>query len=113
MSLTAYSFRLGETTWRNVLVSSGWTGGARLLRRQLNQHVGRVFDVTWPVVRTAEKNAILAEFDAAKGSAGQVTLSHRVDGSLTCRFVGDRLSVTRRNAGVFSVSCQVEVEPIA
>ncbi len=111
MSLSGFSFTLGERTWRNVLISNGSAAPARLVRRQNNYVVGRQFDLEWPVVATAEKNAILAEFDAQRGSSGQVTLTHPVDGALTCRFIGDKLAVTRRAAGIFSVRCTVEVEP--
>lgn len=108
MTLAAFSFRVRENVAYAVTADPADAGTVQ--RRRTNGATIRAFTLSWPIVGTTEKDAIVADFDAAKGSAGTATLSHPVYGSLTVRFLGDRLDVRRRGPGRWAVGATVEVE---
>ena len=107
MALSGMSFRINEGVAYDVVSDAP---DSVFIQRRLTQATPmRAFEVLWPIVETAEKNAIVADFDAAKGAAGTGTLTHPIYGSLTVRFA-DEMTVARRTAGRWQISVQVEID---
>lgn len=107
MALSGMSFRINEGVAYDVVADAP---DAVFVQRRLTQATPmRSFELLWPIVLTAEKDAIVADFDAAKGAAGTGTLTHPIYGSLSVRF-SDEISVSRRTAGRWQISLQVEVD---
>lgn len=107
MALSGFSFRLSEAVSYDVVADP--PDGAFQQRRATNAFARRRFRIEWPIVDTTEKDAILAEFDAAKGSAGTGTLTHPTEGALEV-MLDDEIEVQRRSAGRWALSLGAEIE---
>lgn len=107
MALSGFSFRISERVSYDVVADP--PEGAFQQRRATNDFSRRRFRLEWPIVDTTEKDAILAEFDAAKGSAGTATLAHPTDGSVTV-MLEDEIEVERRTNGRWALSLGAEIE---
>lgn len=107
MALSGMSFRIDEGVRYDVVADAP---ESVFIHRRVSQATPtRSFRLRWPIVQTAEKDAIVAEFDAAKGGAGAGTLTHPVHGSLAVRFA-DGLRCQRRAAGRWAIELDVEVD---
>ena len=100
--LTGASFRTTTTARRDVITDP--PEASVVQRRARNQQAPRTHVVRWPLVTTAEKNAILAEVEAAKGGCAVLILDTGEFGYLA----DDSLRVRRRAAGRFSVEMTLE-----
>ena len=107
MALSGFSFRIGESVAYDVAVDGA--DAVFRQRRRINGFARRTFDLRWPIVDTTEKDAILAEFDAAKGAASTATLTHPTYGAQTV-MLGEELRIERRAAGRWAVSLTAEIE---
>lgn len=77
-------------------------------RREWRQSVvQRSFEITWPRLSPTERDSLVAEFEARKGGAGQLTLVHPTEGALNVRFEDDSLAISRRTALWYSASIRV------
>ncbi len=107
MALSGMSFRIRETVFTDLVSDAP---DAVFRHRRMSQPTPlSSFELVWPIVQTAEMDAIVAEFDAAKGSAGTGTLTHPVLGAISVRFA-DEMLVERRAAGRWRVTVTVEVD---
>lgn len=107
-ALARFSYRARQDAGYDVLVDP--LDGGHIARRERSRYMGRRFTLSWPIVQTAEKDAILAEFDAVKGAAGVLVVSHPELGTLDVIAVEDSISVRRRGAGRWALTLVVEVD---